>query len=316
MRKEVLLMGPLLQSVMDELDENYQVHRFYEAKDPQALLSAISASVTAVVTDGGTGVKAEVLSKLPNIDIVTVFGVGVDAVDLSYCRDNSITVTNTPDVLSDDVADMGVALMLAASRQLVFGDQYCRSGRWGREGNMPLTTRMTGKRAGIFGMGSIGLRLAKRLEAFDMDVSYCNRRKRSDTNFRYYDDITTMAREVDYLIIAASASKATDKIVNGQVLEALGKDGYLINISRGSLVDESALIEALNNNTIKGAGLDVFENEPGMAEAFWSMDNVILQPHNASGTHETRKAMGRVVCDNLLNYFDGRPPLTEYFIRT
>lgn len=314
MAQEILLMGALMEPVMDELYDHYQVHKYYESDDPNALLQRIAGNIRAVVTDGGTGVKAEVLKQLPNTEIVTVYGVGVDAVDLDYCKANDIIVTNTPHVLSDDVADMGVALMLAVSRQLVEGDRYCRAGEWPVKGAMPLTYRMSGKRAGIFGMGSIGLRLAKRLEAFDMDVSYCNRKKRTDTHFRYFESLNTMASEVDYLIVAASASPATHKIIDSGILEAIGPDGYLINVSRGSLVDESALITALKNGTIRGAGLDVFENEPQIPAELLTMSNVVLQPHHASGTHETRRAMGRVVTENLACFFEDRPPVTQYFI--
>ncbi len=300
---------------METLEENYTVHRYWEAEDKAAFLTEISDRITAVVTDGGRGVEDSVLAQLPKVEVVTVFGVGVDSVALSYCKDNNIKVTNTPDVLSDDVADLAVSLMLGISRQIVFADKYCRAGFWSSKGSMPLTTRMTGKRAGIFGMGSIGLRLARRLEAFDMKVSYCNRNKRTDANYQYVAELPKLAAEVDYLIIAASASSSTENIVNAEVLSALGPDGFLVNISRGSLVDEPALIAALQNNTIKGAALDVFAAEPTIPDAMIGMDNIIVQPHHASGTFETRKAMGQVVCENLELFFSERPLKTEYFIR-
>lgn len=313
MKSEILLIGPLLDVVMESLEHDYSVHRFWEADDQNAMLEKLAPTITAVVTDGGLGAKQAMLEKLPHVKAVIVYGVGVDSVALDYCRHNGIAVTNTPDVLSDDVADMGIALMLATSRQLVIGDNYCRSGRWPSDGALPLTTRMSGKRAGILGMGSIGLRLAQRLAAFNMDVSYCNRQKRSDTNYRFYADLATMAKEVDYLLITASASPATQHIVNESILEALGPDGFLINVSRGSLVDEAALITALQQGTIKAAGLDVFENEPSIPDVLLKMKNVVLQPHHASGTLETRRAMGQVVLDNLKAFLNGRPLVTEYF---
>lgn len=315
MKPDILLMLQLFPATMETLEENYTVHRYWEARDPAALLADIAGQIRAVVTDGGRGVEDSVLMKLPNVEVVTVFGVGVDSVALNYCKENSIKVTNTPDVLSDDVADLGVALMLGVSRQVVFADSYCRQDRWRSEGPMPLTNRMTGKRAGIFGMGSIGLRLARRLEAFDMKVSYCNRNKRSDANYQFVPSLQNLASEVDYLIIAASASPSTEGIVDEGILAALGADGYLINISRGSLVDEPALVRALEAGTIKGAGLDVFVSEPSIPEQLIDMENVILQPHHASGTFETRKAMGQVVCENLDLFFSDRPLKTEYFIR-
>jgi len=315
MKPDILLMLELFPVTMDTLENNYTVHRYWQADKPDELLADIAQRVTAVVTDGGRGVEASVLEQLPKVKVVTVMGVGVDSVALSYCKDRNIKVTNTPHVLSDDVADLGVALMLAVSRRLVYADKYCRTGQWADQGPMPLTTRMSGKRAGIFGMGSIGLRLAKRLEAFDMNVSYCNRNKRSDVNYQYVADLKYMATEVDYLIVTASASASTQKTVNADVLAALGPEGFLINISRGSLVDEDALIAALADGTIKGAGLDVFDGEPNINTALLTFDNVVLQPHQASATFDTRKAMGQVVCENLNSFFSDLPLKTEYFIR-
>lgn len=290
------------------------MHTYYDAADPDALLARLSG-LAAVVTDGARGVEQRVLESLPGVELVTVFGVGVDAVALDYCKKQRIRVTNTPDVLSADVADLALALMLTTARNMIAADHYCRSGDWSRHGAMPLTTRVSDKRAGIFGMGSIGLQLARRLEAFNMPVSYCNRNKRSDVNYEYIADLTTLAMEVDFLIVAASASASTDRIIGTDVLQALGPDGYLINISRGSLVDEAALVQALEKGTIKGAGLDVFDNEPDINPRLLTLDNVVLQPHQASATYETRKAMGQVVLENLECFFDQRPLKTEYFIR-
>lgn len=311
MSKTLLLVGPLLSTVMDKLESTYRIHRYWEANDKQALLSEISADCVGVVTDGGLGVSADVLEALPNRQIVAVFGVGVDAVDRDYCRKHDIPVTNTPDVLSDDVADLAVALALATCRQLVTGDQYARSGRWPSDGAMPLTTRMMGKRAGIFGLGSIGNALAKRLEGFDMEISYCNRNPRTDIPYAYQPSLTALAQDSDFLFITASASSDAIKAVNKEVLDALGADGYFINVSRGSLVDEPVLVDYLVNNRIKGAGLDVFANEPTIPEALWGLHNVVLQPHHASGTWETRQAMGQLVLDNLAAHFAGKSLITQ-----
>jgi len=310
MSHTLLLMGALLPSIMKTLESTYTVHRFWESKDQDALLSSLSADCVGVVTDGGRGVEAAILEKLPQVKIVAVFGVGVDAVDRAYCKDHAIRVTNTPDVLSDDVADLAIALALAVSRQLVVGDHYARSGRWQSDGAMPLTRRIMGKRAGIFGMGSIGNVLAKRLEGFDMDISYCNRRQRPESAHRYIASLTDLAKQVDFLFITASATDDSIGAINHDVLNALGSEGYLINVSRGSLVDEPALISALQDNLIAGAGLDVFANEPVIPDAFFTMNNVVLQPHNASGTWETREAMGKLVLDNLSAHFSGQSLLT------
>jgi hydroxypyruvate reductase len=310
MSQTLVLMGPLLPSVMQNLESNYQVHRFWEAEDKGALLESVKTQCTGVVTDGGRGVEAAVLEKLPNVKMVGVFGVGVDAVDLGYCREHGIAVSNTPDVLSDDVADMAMALALAISRRLVLGDAYARAGRWPAEGAMPLTRRVMGKRAGIYGMGSIGNALAKRLDGFGMQISYCNRSERAGSAYQFVASLEELARNVDYLFVTASATPESIGAVNAQVLDALGSEGYLINVSRGTLVDEPVLIDYLQNNKIAGAGLDVFAKEPTIPEALFSLDNVVLQPHNASGTWETREAMGNLVLDNLAAHFSNNPLLT------
>lgn len=310
MSQSLLLMGALLPSVMETLEATYSVHRYWESNDQSALLASISSNCVGVVTDGGRGVEAEVLQQLPHVKIVAVFGVGVDAVDRAYCKQHGIAVSNTPDVLSDDVADLAIALALAVSRQLVVGDQYARAGRWISEGAMPLTRRVMGKKAGIFGMGSIGNALAKRLTGFDMDISYCNRSQRPDTPFRFVASLTELANSVDYLFVTASATGDSLGAVNRQVLNALGSSGFLINVSRGTLIDEPELVSALQDGRIAGAGLDVFAHEPNIPEALFQLDNVVLQPHNASGTWETREAMGKLVLDNLQAHFANQPLLT------
>ena len=310
MSHTLLLMGPLLPSVMQTLEDTYTVHRYWESTDQPALLQQIADNCVGVVTDGGRGVEAAVLEQLPNAKIVAVFGVGVDAVDRDYCKAHGIAVSNTPDVLSDDVADMAVALALAISRQLVVGDQYARAGRWPTEGAMPLTRRMMGKRAGIYGMGSIGNALARRLTGFDMPISYCNRRERPDSPYTFVPSLADLASRVDYLFVTASATPESIGAVNAQVLDALGPDGYVVNVSRGTLIDEPALVSYLQDKRIAGAGLDVFSAEPTIPPELFALDNVVLQPHNASGTWETREAMGKLVLDNLQAYFASEPLLT------
>jgi len=310
MSHTVLLMGPLLPSVQETLEKQYTVHRYWEADDKQALVSSIAEQCTGVVTDGGRGVSADVLKHLPEVQVVSVFGVGVDAVDLDYCRDNNIVVGNTPDVLSDDVADLAVALALATTRRLVVGDQYARTGRWASEGGLPLTRRMMGKRAGIYGMGSIGSALAKRLTAFEMPVSYCNRSQKADSPHRFVSSLEELAKDSDFLFITASATPESVGAVNAGVLDALGPDGYLVNVSRGTLVDEATLVDYLSQNKIAGAGLDVFENEPSIPSGLYELENVVLQPHHASGTWETREAMGQLVLDNLAARFSDKPLIT------
>jgi len=306
MSQTILLMGPLMPAVMDTLESTYTVHRHWEADDGDALIERIAGDCAGVVTDGGRGVSKAVLEKLPNVGVVSVFGVGVDAVDLDYCRERGLPVTNTPDVLSDDVADLAVALALAVSRDMIVADRHARAGRWASQGGLPLTTRMKGKRAGIYGMGSIGRTLARRLAGFEMDIAYCNRSEKRDSPHRFVASLEALAKEVDFLFVTASATPGSIGSVNAAVLDALGPDGWLINVSRGTLVDEPALIEALQQNRIAGAGLDVFADEPNIPEALFALDNVVLQPHVASGTHETRRAMGQLVLDNVEAHFAGR----------
>jgi len=307
MSKTLLLMGPLFDATMQAVESTYTVKRYWEADDQQALLKSIAEDCVGVVTDGGKGVSNDILKQLPNAKIISVFGVGVDAIDLDYCQTAGIAVGNTPDVLSDDVADLAIALALGVCRQVVFGDQYARQGLWPKNGAMPLTTRMMGKKAGIYGMGSIGACLAKRLSGFDMPISYCNRSEKADSPHNFVPSLTQLATDSDFLFITAAATAGTIGAVNQSVLDALGKDGYLINVSRGTLVDEPVLVEYLSNGKIAGAGLDVFHDEPNIPDALLSLNNVVLQPHNASGTWETRKAMGDLMLENLQCHFDGKP---------
>ncbi len=311
MSQTLLLMGPLFEATMTELETIYNVERYWQAADKTALLNSIADKCTAIVTDGGAGVSNDILEQLPKAKVVSVFGVGVDAIDLDYCRAQGISVGNTPDVLSDDVADLAVALALATCRQLVTGDQYARDGQWPVHGAMPLTTRMMGKSAGIYGMGSIGSCLAKRLNAFDMPVSYCNRSQKAGSPYKFIASLKQLASESDFLFVTAAATKGTIGSVDRSILDALGPRGYLINVSRGTLVDEPVLVEYLANKKIAGAGLDVFHSEPDIPASLLGLHNVVLQPHNASGTHETRQAMGDLMLENLNNGITGTPMVAQ-----
>jgi len=310
MSQTLLLMGPLLPAIQEELEREHDVHRHWEADDADALLASIADRCTGVVTDGGRGCSRAVLEQLPDAQIVSVFGVGVDAVDLDYCRERGIRVANTPDVLSGDVADLAVALALAVCRRVVDGDALVRRGDWAGKGGLPLTTRMFGKKAGIYGMGSIGSALATRLAGFEMDIAYCNRSEKAGSPHRFVSSLTELAGEVDFLFVTAAATEGTIGSVTSDVLDALGPDGWFVNVSRGTLVDEAALLKALQDKRIAGAGIDVFEKEPMVPEGFYTLDNAVLQPHAASGTHETRLAMGRLVLDNVAAHFAGNDPLT------
>lgn len=310
MKPDVLLVWPSRPRQTAILEETYTLHRHDLAKDPEALVREVGERIAAVATTGGKGLGRDLIEKLPNLKLVASSGVGYDTIDIAACNERGIVVTNTPDVLTDDVADLGLALILATQRGLIKGDRWVREGRWKREGMMPLTTTIRGKRLGIVGLGRIGKAVALRALTFGLEVSYFGRRRQSAVPYSFYDDLQAMCREVDILLLSCSGGEATRKLVNVDVLKALGPKGTLINISRGTVVDEPALVEALRSGGIAGAGLDVFASEPDPNPALIAMENVVLYPHHASGTAETRDAMAKLVVDNLAAFFAGKPLLT------
>jgi D-3-phosphoglycerate dehydrogenase len=305
-KPEILLIGAYPDWDLAELEQRYEVHKIYAAANREAFLAEHAADIRAIATRGELGASAELMRVLPKLEIVACYGVGTDAIDLSYARQNQIRVTNTPDVLTADVADFGVALLLAAARKIPQADRFLRTGAWAN-GSFELVTRVCGKAVGIVGMGRIGSAVAKRLGGFDCQIGYFDVAKRGDLPYRFVGDLTELARQSEFLIVTLAGGDATKSIVNAAVLDALGADGILVNVSRGSTVDETALIDALERRVIKGAALDVFLNEPNIDKRLLAFDNVVLQPHHASGTIETRKAMGKLVRDNLAAHFAGSP---------
>ncbi|ANY84684.1 hydroxyacid dehydrogenase (plasmid) [Microvirga ossetica] len=308
-KPEILMMGPYPAWDLEDLESNYKVHRLWEAADRAAFLSEVGGNVRAIATRGEIGASAELMKALPGLEIVSCYGVGTDAIDLSHAKANGIRVTNTPNVLTADVADIGVGLLLAVARQIPQADRYVRDGRW-RNANMQLVTRVHGKKVGIVGMGRIGVEVAKRLAAFDCPIAYFDINQRDDLPYTFVPHLLALAEQSEFLIVTLAGGASTQGIINADVLQALGGDGILINISRGSTIDEAALLDALERNVIKGAGLDVFWNEPNIDERFLTLENVVLQPHHASGTVETRQAMGKLVRDNLAAHFARQPLLT------
>lgn len=306
MNPEILLVEPMMPAIEQALDAAYTVHRLSAAADRDRLIAEVADRVRAVVTGGGTGVKKAVVEALPNLGIVAINGVGTDAVDLEHARGRGVRVTNTPDVLTDDVADLAIGLMIAASRRMMVGDRFVRAGQWAK-GKLPLARKVSGKRLGVLGLGRIGEAIAKRAEAFGMTIAYTNRKPRDGVSYRFVASPVELARESDILMVAASAGADARNMVGRAVLDALGPDGLLINVARGSVVDEPELLAALTEGRIGGAGLDVFADEPNVPEGFYGLDNVVLQPHQASATVETRMAMGQLVLDNLEAFFAGRP---------
>jgi lactate dehydrogenase-like 2-hydroxyacid dehydrogenase len=303
---EILQTHKLLASCEQALAERYAVHKLHEAADRDALLARVKDTVRAIA---GGHVDAALMDKLPGLEIISNFGVGYDSIDTRAAKTRNIRVTNTPNVLNDAMAEITIGLMIALARKLPQTDQFVRQGKW-PQGNYPLQRELNGKTVGILGLGRIGKEIAARAQAMKMRVVYHGRRKQPDEPFVYYDKLVDMARDVDWLVIIAPGGSATDKIVNREVLEALGPDGFLVNMARGTLVDEPVLVEMLTANMIAGAALDVFEKEPQVPPGLLGLDNVVLSPHQGSATHQTRDKMGKLVVDNLDAHFAGEPLLT------
>jgi lactate dehydrogenase-like 2-hydroxyacid dehydrogenase len=269
---------------------------------------ALREQVRAIVTRGNYAVPREIIDRLPRLGVISSMGVGYDLIDVKAAHERGVHVTNTPDVLNDAVAELCIGLLFSIMRQLPQADRFVRNGDW-KKGLFPLTTTLAGKRVGIVGLGRIGKGIARRLEPFGVSIAYHGRTDQQ-LHWTYHPELITLARDVDVLILIAPGGAATRQIINASVLDALGPNGFLINVARGSLVDESALLAALENRTIAGAALDVFENEPDIDERFLALDNVVLVPHIGSATNETRAAMARLTLDNLHQFFKDGTVLT------
>jgi lactate dehydrogenase-like 2-hydroxyacid dehydrogenase len=292
------------------LGQAYELHRMWEAPERDRLIAEVAPRVRAAVTNGIVGMKGDLIAALPALEIIGVFGVGVDAVDLATARARGVRVTNTPDVLTEGVAELAIALLLAVARRIPFNDRYVRAGRWPKEGDPALSSSLAGRRLGIVGLGRIGRRVARLAEAFGMTICYGGPHRKDDVAWRYYDDLVEMAGAVDCLMVTCRGGAETAGLIGREVIDAVGPAGWLINVSRGSVVDEPALVDALVSGRLGAAGLDVFAHEPQVPEALRGLDNVVLQPHQGSASEETRAAMGRLVLDNLAAHFAGRPLLT------
>jgi len=308
-KPEILIAGPFYAPQLERLEREFTTHRLWEAKDRDAFVRERAARIRGIATTGFVGADAALMDALPRLEIIACFGVGVDAIDLAAAAQRKIIVTNTPEVLNDDVADLALALMLAASRRIAAGDRFVREGKW-LKGSLPLAAKMSGKRLGILGLGRIGRAIARRAAAFDMPVAYHNRKPVADAPYPYHADLVSLARDSDFLVAICPGGAATRHIVNETVMRALGPTGILVNVARGSVVDEPALVKCLHEGALGGAGLDVFEAEPNVPEALFAMDSVVLAPHVGSATHETRNAMGALTVDNLMAHFAGKPVLT------
>ena len=305
---DILITAPLPPFLDEPLHADYRCHDYIKAPDRESLLAQVGGSVRGLVQGGGTVTATMLLDALPKLEIVSVFGVGYDGVPIGYCRDRGLKVTNTPDVLTDDVADVAVALILMTGRGFIRANRFVHAGEWER-GGPELTTKLAGRSVGILGLGRIGKAIASRVAAMGMHVAYASR-KPQEVPYRYVGDLGSLASQVDFLVVACPGGPATRNLVDAHVLAALGSKGTLINIARGSIVDEPALVRALADGVIKGAGLDVFADEPHIPQALLAMDNVVLLPHVGSATQETRKAMGDLCKANLDAWFAQRRTLT------
>ena len=287
------------------------LHKVWAAPDHEAFIASIAPRVRAIAAVAGHGrVDAALMSRFPKLEIVSSFGVGYDHIDAKWAGEHGIIVTNTPDVLNEEVADTALGLLLCTVRHLPQAERYLRQGNWPKHGDYQLTPSLRDRKAGIIGMGRIGKAIARRLDAMNVPVVYHTRTPKPDVPYKHYPNLVEMARDVDVIIVITPGGAATKNLVNAEVLKALGPNGILINVARGSVVDEAALIQALKDKTILSAGLDVFAHEPKVPQELIDMDNIVLLPHVGSGSHATRRAMDELVANNIISWFAGKGALT------
>jgi lactate dehydrogenase-like 2-hydroxyacid dehydrogenase len=310
-KADVLLFGPPRPLMVEGLSTALNVHKLAETKDRSTLLAEIAPRVRALAVSAPVEpINEAIMSRFPRLEIVSSFGVGYDHIDAKWAGAHGITVTNTPDVLNEEVADTALGLLLCTVREFPQAERYLRAGKW-LEKSYPLSkATLRDRTVGIVGMGRIGKAIACRLDAFGVPVVYHSRNPQTGVTHRYYRDLIEMARDVDTLMVIVPGGAATRNLINADVLKALGPNGILINMARGSVVDEPALIKALQDKTIMSAGLDVFVKEPDVPKELIAMDNVVLFPHLGSASVATRRAMDQLVIDNLLAWAAGKPPLT------
>lgn len=305
----VLMPVEMSRDVVEKLDAETRLIKLWQEPDREAMLADTADEIRALAIGGHVAVDATFMRRFPKLEIVASFGVGYDAVDAKWAGQHGIVVTNTPDVLNEEVADTAMGLILATVRQLPAAERYLRAGHWAK-GGFPLSATLRDRTVGILGLGRIGKAIAKRAQAFGLAVVYHGRKPQPGVPYLYCSTVEALAKACDILVVITPGGKETEHLVNAAVLEALGPDGILINVARGSVVDEAALVTALQNKTIRAAGLDVFANEPNVPQALIDMDHVVLLPHVGSASEHTRAAMGQLVVDNLLSWAAGHGPLT------
>lgn len=310
MKPDIVVTNKTFPWLQELFDADFRCHSLAGITDRSAFLKLLPNKIRGLASFVSTPVDAALMDLLPDLEIIANFGVGVDNIDLDAARARRIIVTNTPDVINDCVADAAMALILNTLRRFSQAEMHLRAGKWATHGAYPLTTSLRGKTLGILGLGRIGLSIARRAEVFGMSIRYHNRSRREVT-YPYDADLLTLAKNSDVLMIAAPGGRETDRSVNSDVLDALGPAGFLINIARGSLVDEPVLLKYLQERRIAGAGLDVYANEPHVPAEFFTLDNTVLLPHVGSATIETRTAMGKLQLGNLRLHFSGRAVATR-----
>ena len=308
MKHEIVITAQGHKGTMERLQTEFSAVKLWEAPDRAAALKA-AAHIRAVAHFGHSKVDGKLMDSLPKLEIVSNFGVGVDQIDLDAAKKRKVIVTNTPNVLNECVADCAMSLLLNTLRRFPRSEEYLRAGYWATRGAYPLTNSLGGKVLGVLGLGRIGEAIAKRAEAFGMKIRYHNRNPKN-VPYDYDPDLVTLARNSDVLMIVTPGGAGTAKLVNAKVLDALGPQGYVVNVARGTVVDEMVLLRYLQEKKIAGAGLDVFDHEPNVPAEFFTLDNAVLYPHVASATVETRKAMGDLQVENLHLHFAGKPVKT------
>jgi lactate dehydrogenase-like 2-hydroxyacid dehydrogenase len=307
---DVLAIDPLPAVVHAGVTTLFTLHQLPATSDRDAFFADVGPRIRALARGGHAHIDRTLIERLPKLEIVASFGVGYDGIDLVAAAERGVIVTNTPDVLTEEVADTALGLLLMTVRELSAAERYLRDGRWPGEGPYPLSPSLRDRVVGIVGLGRIGLAIARRLDAMKVGVVYHSRRPRADAPYRRYDDLRAMAADVDVLLVIVPGTATTRHLIDAKVLEALGPDGILINVGRGSVVDEEALVSALKDGTIRSAGLDVFANEPHVPAELLALPNAVLLPHVGSASVFTRNAMGNLVVDNLRSWFRDGKPLT------
>lgn len=295
----------------EPLNELFTVHQFPDSGNPEDLPVDVRTVISAFAFKGHSHLDKHIIDFFPNLGLIANYGVGYDTIDVNYANSKGIKVTNTPDVLTDDVADLAVGMLLALNRDIVGASQWIKSGNWASKGAFPLQRSLSGVSVGVAGLGRIGRAVAQRLQGFETTIHYYSRLEKETPGWTYHDDLISLAKAVDVLMVTVSGGPDTVEIISKDVIDAVGPDGILVNCSRGSTIDEDALLTALESGGLRGAATDVFNNEPNIDPRFLALDNILLQPHQSSGTVETRKSMGLLQRANLQRFFEGEALLTE-----